>query len=131
MPERRCAGLVARVQHGWPSNCLGRDGLGDIDQQIIMAQAAFTRKLRVSYAKLCGYRLGGVHWHNDFLLTQGKFDVDAALHANLVHCQDSADENALDFGPVLQSDVYHVQLYGNLIFEKAFAPGNTTEPQLK
>lgn len=65
------------------------------------------------------------------MLTQGQFDVDVALHTNLVHGQESSDENALEFGPVLQTDVGRVQLNGNLVFEKSLTPGNTTAPQLK
>ncbi len=72
-----------------------------------------------------------LNWQNDFLLTQGQWDVDVALHTQLIKDQDSASGNALEFGPVLQTDVGRVQLNGNLIFEKSLAPGNTNAPQLK
>ena len=90
-------------------------------------------ELYLSYegASFSNSALGTVNWQNDFLLTQGQFDVDVALHTNLVHAQDSSDENALEFGPVLQTDLGRVQLNGNLIFEKSLAPGNSTAPQLK
>ncbi len=72
-----------------------------------------------------------LNWQNDFLLTQGQWEVDIALHTLLVRDQESASGNALEYGPVLQTDVGRVQLNGNLIFEKSLAPGNTAAPQLK
>jgi hypothetical protein len=72
-----------------------------------------------------------LNWQNDFLLTQGQWDVDIALHTLLVRDQQSASGNAVEFGPMLQTDVGRVQLNGNLIFEKSLAPGNTAAPQLK
>lgn len=72
-----------------------------------------------------------LNWQNDFLLTQGQWDVDVALHTNLIRSQESSGGDAVEFGPVLQTDVGRVQLNGNLIFEKSLASGNTTAPQLK
>ncbi len=72
-----------------------------------------------------------LNWQNDFLLTQGQWDVDVALHTNLIKEQLSQNGNALEFGPVLQTDVGRVQLNGNLIFEKSLAPSNSGAPQLK
>lgn len=72
-----------------------------------------------------------LNWQNDFLLTQGQWDVDVALHTNLIKGQASAANDAVEFGPVLQTDVGRVQLNGNLIFEKSLTPGNTAAPQLK
>lgn len=72
-----------------------------------------------------------LNWQNDILLTQGEWDVDVALHTNLIRGQESADDHAFEFGPVLQTDVGRVQLNGNLIFEKSLVPGNTAAPQLK
>ncbi len=72
-----------------------------------------------------------LNWQNDFLLTQGQYDFDLALHTNLTKGQETSDDDALEFGPVLQTDVGRVQLNANLIFEKSLAPGNTDAPQLK
>ncbi len=72
-----------------------------------------------------------LNWQNDFLLTQGQFDFDLALHTNLAKGQESSDDDALEIGPVLQTDIGRVQLNANLIFEKSLAPGNTDAPQLK
>ena len=72
-----------------------------------------------------------LNWQNDFLLTQGQYDVDVALHTNLVIDQTGADANALEFGPVLQTDVGRVQLNGNLVLEQSLAGPSGRVPQLK
>ncbi len=72
-----------------------------------------------------------LNWQNDFLLTQGQYDFDLALHTNWIKGQDSPDDDALEFGPVLQTDIGRVQLNANLIFAKSLAAGNTSAPQLK
>lgn len=72
-----------------------------------------------------------VNWQNDYLLTQGQYDVDVALHSNLVMSQEGPDGNALEVGPVFQADVGRTQLNANLIFEKSLAPGNSAAPKLK
>lgn len=72
-----------------------------------------------------------LNWQNDFLLTQGQYDVDVALHTNLVIDQTGANASALEFGPVLQTDVGRVQLNGNLVFEQALNGPSGQVPQLK
>jgi len=72
-----------------------------------------------------------VNWQNDFLLTQGQYDVDVALHTNLVFGQEGTQDDALEIGPVFQTDVGRVQLNGNLIFEKALAAQSDPAVQLK
>ena len=72
-----------------------------------------------------------VNWQNDYLLTQGQYDVDVALHSNLVMGQQGQDANALEIGPVFQTDVGRTQLNANLIFEKSLASGNSAAPKLK
>jgi hypothetical protein len=72
-----------------------------------------------------------VNWQNDYLLTQGQYDIDVALHSNLVMSQEGPDADALEFGPVFQTDVGRTQLNANLIFEKSLTPGNSAAPKLK
>lgn len=72
-----------------------------------------------------------VNWQNDLLLTQGQYDVDVALHTNLIKGQSGTDDDALEFGPVLQTDTGRVQWNANLIFEKSLSPGSADAPQLK
>lgn len=40
-----------------------------------------------------------LNWQSDFLLTQGQWDVDVALHTNLIRGQQSVDDHAVEFGP--------------------------------
>ncbi len=72
-----------------------------------------------------------LNWQNDFLLTQGQYTWDFALHTNLIQSQSGTDENALEIGPVLQTDLGRVQLNTNLVFEQQLASGNGEPPQLK
>lgn len=71
-----------------------------------------------------------LNWQNDFLLTQGQYDFDLALHTNLVSGQSGTRSNALEIGPVLQTEIGRVQLNANVIFEHSLAKGEQT-PQLK
>jgi hypothetical protein len=72
-----------------------------------------------------------LNWQNDFLLTQGQYAWDLALHTNLIASQAGTDNDALEFGPVLQTDVSRVQLNANLIFEQQLASGSGRPAQLK
>jgi hypothetical protein len=75
-------------------------------------------------------KLESLQWQNDFLLTQGQYDIDVALHTNLIH-ESGSSYRALEIGPVLQTDIDRVQLNGNLIFEKAWGIPNPGPTQLK
>lgn len=46
-----------------------------------------------------------LNWQNDFMLTQGQYDVDVALHTNLIHNYDRTGSRAVEFGPVMQTEV--------------------------
>jgi len=69
-------------------------------------------------------------WQNDFLLTQGQYDFDLALHTNLIH-EKYDGENTIEFGPVFQTEIGRMQLNGNLFFDRGLAAGNSTTPELK
>src|SRR6185436_2037693 len=58
------------------------------------------------------------NWQNDLLLTQGDYPLDVALHTLLVRDARKADGYAIEWGPVLQTDVGRTQLNGNVFFEK-------------
>jgi hypothetical protein len=64
-------------------------------------------------------RLETVNWQNEYLLTQGEYPFDLALHAMLTH--NAIDPGyAIEYGPALQTEVGRLQLNGNLFFERAF-----------
>ena len=63
-------------------------------------------------------RRSSFNWQNDYLLTQGQYDIDVALHTNLFHGYGAFGKPAFEFGPVLQTEVGRLQLNGNLIFDR-------------
>ena len=64
-------------------------------------------------------KLSSWNWQNDVLLTQGQYPFDLALHGQLIHAQGKG--NALELGPVLQTDWGGTQLNLNLFFEHNWA----------
>ena len=71
------------------------------------------------------------NWQNDYLLTQGQYDFDLALHTNLYFEQGPGSGYALEFGPALQTEVGRLQINANLIFERSFATAVPQPTQLK
>lgn len=59
-------------------------------------------------------------WQNDFLLTQGQYDVDLALHTTIGRPRDRADGYSLEWGPVLQTEVGRTQFNANLFFQRDY-----------
>jgi len=76
-------------------------------------------------------QLSTLNWQNDFLLTQGQYPFDFAIHTLLVRPQNPAAGYALEFGPVFQTDVGRTQLIGNLVFERGFGALAGDPTQLK
>ena len=69
-------------------------------------------------------RLSTWNWQNDVLLTQGELPIDVAVHTNLI-VNHLGPGGAIEWGPVLQTDVGRTQLNGNVFFESGwdgFAP---------
>lgn len=60
-------------------------------------------------------RRSSVNWQNQFLLTQGEWPVDVALHLQLIRDRDG--RHSVEFGPLLQTDVGRTQLNLNLIWD--------------
>ncbi len=76
-------------------------------------------------------KLSSLNWQNDYLLTQGQYDFDLALHTNLIHNYGGGGQ-AFEYGPALQTEVGRIQLNANLIFERGFdVPGGSGPTQLK
>lgn len=75
--------------------------------------------------------LSTLNWQNDFLLTQGQYDLDVALHSNLIRNHYEPDSYTLELGPVLQTEMGRTQFNANLIFARDFEPGPKKPTQLK
>ncbi|MFA9218988.1 MAG: hypothetical protein ACEQSK_18045 [Sphingomonadaceae bacterium] len=70
-------------------------------------------------------------WQNDYLLTQGQYAVDVALHTEIGRPRDRADGYSLEWGPVLQTEIGRTQLNANLFFQRDYrvsAPGAAPGP---
>jgi len=76
-------------------------------------------------------QLSTLNWQNDFLLTQGELPLDIGLHAQLVANQLDDRGRAIEFGPVLQTDVGRTQLNGNVFFERGWGGLDSGATQMK
>ena len=76
-------------------------------------------------------RLDTLNWQNEYLLTQGQYPFDLALHASYIRLQTTHDGYALEWGPVLQTDVGRTQLNANLFLEREFNAGAPTQTEMK
>lgn len=71
-------------------------------------------------------RLDTMNWQNDFLLTQGQWPFDLALHSQLIHeYGDGGGARAIEFGPVWQTEFGRNQLNLNLFFERRSSDAQT------
>lgn len=71
------------------------------------------------------------NWQNDYLLTQGQYPFDLAIHTNLFFNQGGVPGYALEFGPTLQTEIRRTQFNANLIFERGFDTVPARPTQLK
>jgi hypothetical protein len=78
-------------------------------------------------------RFAETSWQNDFMLTQGQYDVDVAFHTKISRPQDREDGYGFEWGPVLQTDVGRIQLNANLFLQRSYrvsAPGSESHTEL-
>lgn len=87
----------------------------------------WTSELLASFIgdSLGGQKLSSWNWQNSYLLTQGQYPFDLAIHAQLT--RNVGYGNALEFGPVLQTEIGATQLNLNLVFERSSVAGSATE----
>ena len=72
-------------------------------------------------------------WQNDYMLTQGQYDVDVALHTKVERPQERDEGYAVEWGPVLKTDVGRVQLNANVFFQRDYrvkTPGAEVHTEL-
>ena len=68
--------------------------------------------------------LDSLNWQNSYLLTQGQYPFDLAIHAQLIH--NHGEGNELELGPVFQTEWGFTRLNFNLIFDHDWASGQGT-----
>lgn len=59
-------------------------------------------------------------WQNDYMLTQGQYDVDVALHTKIERPRDRSEGYEFEWGPVMKTDIGRTQLNANLFFQRAY-----------
>lgn len=77
-----------------------------------------------------GAALDSLSWQNDYLLTQGQYDVDVALHTRIERPRERAEGYALEIGPVLQTEIGRTQFNANLFFQRDVRGGDNGPTQL-
>lgn len=65
-------------------------------------------------------KLDTLNWQNDFLLTQGQYPIDLALHTQVIWPNSDKGGYSLEFGPALQTDFGRTQVNLNVFFERGF-----------
>ena len=93
----------------------------------------WTTELFMSYvgSSEMAMRPSSLNWQNEFLLTQGELPFDLAMHLQLISDQGQTGGNAIEFGPVLQTDIGRTQLNANLFLERGYGTGMPSPTQLK
>ena len=74
-------------------------------------------------------KLSSINWQNDVLLTQGQVPFDLALHAQLIRNREVG--NALELGPVFQTEWGSTQLNANLFFAHDWASTRGTQVKIQ
>jgi len=69
-------------------------------------------------------------WQNDFLLTQGQYDFDLALHTKIERPRDSSEGYGVEFGPALQTEIGKTQFNVNAFFQRDYRSDNDGAMQL-
>lgn len=73
------------------------------------------------------YKSSAIEWQNDFMLTQGQYPIDVALHTNVERATNGSGEIGLEIGPVLQTDFGRTQVNLNVFFQRELH-GDEREP---
>ena len=77
-----------------------------------------------------GTRRVSTAWQNDYMLTQGQYAFDLAMHTKLERAHDRDDGYMFEWGPVLQTEIGRTQFNANLFFQRDYrvAPGGGEHP---
>ena len=72
-----------------------------------------------------------LNWQNEFLFTQGQWPWDLALHTQLIEEREAPHRTTVEWGPVLQADLWRTQFNVNLFFDRAFPAEQAAPTMLK
>ncbi|MGV7209851.1 hypothetical protein ACLB1G_18580 [Oxalobacteraceae bacterium A2-2] len=59
-------------------------------------------------------------WQNDYMLTQGQYPFDLALHTKVGKARNADNGYTLEWGPVLQTEVWRTQFNANLFLQRDY-----------
>ena len=76
-------------------------------------------------------KLDSWNWQNDYLLTQGQYPIDVALHTNLARGHDNDEGYTLEIGPAMQTDFKRLQVNGNIFLERTYRSVDGGATQMK
>ena len=129
------AGLVGADFRYWSVAMPGRPGVIWPEVGVLWGVTSrWTTELYGSYVGVdwSGSRLETLNWQNEFLLTQGEYPFDLALHARVIeHQARVGGGHGLEWGPVLQTDVGRTQLNANVFVERRWASTQPASTELK
>jgi len=76
-----------------------------------------------------GTRFSSLNWQNDFLLTQGQYWFDLAIHTNIEQYT-RRDGYGLEWGPVFQTEIWRTQLNANIFLQRDYRTSQNNATQL-
>ena len=74
-----------------------------------------------------GTQFSGLNWQNDFLLTQGQYWFDLAIHTNIEQYT-RRDGYGLEWGPVFQTEIWRTQLNANVFLQRDYRTASADNP---
>lgn len=69
--------------------------------------------------------LSSLNWQNAYLLTQGQYPFDLAIHTQVIH--ERGEGNSLELAPVFQTDVGMTQVNVNVVLEHTWPSTDGTQ----
>lgn len=76
-----------------------------------------------------GTQFDSLNWQNDFLLTQGQYWFDLAIHTNIEQYR-RRDGYGLEWGPVFQTEIWRTQLNANVFLQRDYRSNQSNATQL-
>ena len=76
-------------------------------------------------------RLSTINWQNEYLLTQGEWPVDVAIHAAVIKDSSASNGYSIEYGPVLQTDIGRTQLNLNVFFDHDYGSSSDGSTGMK
>jgi hypothetical protein len=75
-------------------------------------------------------RLAALEWQNDYMLTQGQYPFDLALHTTIGRGDSGPHSRSVEIGPVLQTEIVRTQFNFNVFLQREYRTGEREHTQL-